>query len=147
MIMMRSRFLSSLLASFVALPMVTGTVYAAGNAEKPKPEELDWTFAGPLGYYDQAQLQRGFQVYREVCAACHGLSLVAFRNLAEPGALGYSEDQVKTLASEYTVVDGPNDVGDMFERPAIPSDRFPSPYENKQQAMAANGGLTLLTSH
>jgi ubiquinol-cytochrome c reductase cytochrome c1 subunit len=102
-----------------------------------KPEQMDWSFAGPFGKYDKAQLQRGFKVYKEVCSACHSLKLVAFRTLEE---LGYSEAQVKTLAAEYTIPDGPNDAGDMFERPGIPSDYFPSPFPNEQAAAAANGG-------
>lgn len=105
-----------------------------------KPELLSWSFAGVFGRYDPAQLQRGFQVYREVCASCHGLKYVAFRNLGEPGGLGYSQAQVATLAAEYQIVAGPNDEGDMFERPGIPADRFPSPFPNDQAAAVANGG-------
>ena len=105
-----------------------------------KPNNYEWTFSGPLGHYDKAQLQRGFQVYREVCSSCHSLKLVTFRNLAEHGGPGYSADLVKALAAEYTVTDGPNDEGDMFERPAIPSDRFPSPFANAQAAKASNNG-------
>ena len=94
-------------------------------------------FAGPFGHYDSAQLQRGLKVYKEVCAACHSMDLVAFRSLAD---LGYSEAQVKAFAAEYTVQDGPNAEGEMFERPAIPSDHFPSPYPNREAAAAANNG-------
>lgn len=102
-----------------------------------KPTQESWSFAGPFGNYDKGQLQRGLKVYKEVCAACHSMHLVAFRTLEE---LGYSEAQVKTLAAEYTVQDGPNDDGDMFERPGIPSDYFPSPFPNVQAAAANNGG-------
>ena len=102
-----------------------------------KPTEEDWTFAGPFGTYDRAQLQRGLKVYKEVCSACHSMELVAFRSL---GALGYSDAQVRALAAEYTVQDGPNADGDMFERPAIASDRFPSPFPNVAAAAAANNG-------
>lgn len=109
-------------------------------AESIAPPGVSWSFAGPFGTYDRAQLQRGFKVYREVCAGCHGLSRVAFRNLAEPGGPGFSEDQVKALAAEYQVKDGPNDAGDYFERAGIPSDRFPSPFPNEQAARASNGG-------
>ncbi len=101
------------------------------------PHELSWSFEGPFGTYDKGQIQRGFKVYREVCAACHSMSLVAFRMLEH---LGYSEEQVKAVAAEYTVTDGPNGDGDMFERPAIPSDYFPSPFPNTQAAAASNGG-------
>jgi ubiquinol-cytochrome c reductase cytochrome c1 subunit len=101
------------------------------------PVEEDWSFAGPFGTYDRAQLQRGLKVYKEVCSACHSMNLVAFRTLE---ALGYSEAQVKAFAAEYTVQDGPNADGEMFERPAIPSDHFPSPFPNVAAAAAANNG-------
>ncbi|UVK40949.1 cytochrome c1 [Mesorhizobium sp. AR10] len=115
----------------------------AHNAAAPthfpihEPKEMDWSFAGPFGTYDKAQLQRGLKVYKEVCAACHSMNLVAFRTLED---LGYSEAQVKALSAEYTVQDGPNDAGDMFERPGKPSDHFPAPFPNEQAAAAANGG-------
>ncbi|MFP1632299.1 cytochrome c1 [Zhengella sp. ZM62] len=102
-----------------------------------KPAYMDWSFAGPFGHYDKGQLQRGLKVYKEVCAACHGLKRVAFRNLED---LGYSEEQVKAFAAEYEVEDGPNSDGEMFTRPAIPSDTFPSPFPNDQAAAAANNG-------
>jgi ubiquinol-cytochrome c reductase cytochrome c1 subunit len=102
-----------------------------------KPHEMDWSFAGPFGTYDKGQLQRGFKVYREVCSACHSMNLVPFRTLE---GLGYSEAQVKTIAAEYTVMDGPNADGEMFERPGLPSDHFPSPFPNEEAAAAANGG-------
>ncbi|HEV7251581.1 MAG TPA: cytochrome c1 [Mesorhizobium sp.] len=103
-----------------------------------KPPSIMWSFGGPFGTFDKGQLQRGLKVYREVCAACHGLEYVAFRTLEE--ALGYSEGQVRALAAEYTVQEGPNADGEMFERPAIPSDYFPSPYPNVEAAAAANNG-------
>ncbi|WP_036242322.1 cytochrome c1 [Mesorhizobium sp. STM 4661] len=101
------------------------------------PKEMDWSFAGPFGTYDKAQLQRGLKVYKEVCAACHSMNLVAFRTLED---LGYSEAQIKTLSAGYTINDGPNDAGDMFDRPGKPSDYFPSPFPNEEAAAAANGG-------
>jgi ubiquinol-cytochrome c reductase cytochrome c1 subunit len=100
-------------------------------------QEMDWSFSGPFGTYDKAQLQRGLQVYKEVCSACHSLDMVAFRTLE---GLGYSEAQVKAFAAEYTIQDGPNDDGDMFDRPGKPSDYFPSPFPNEQAAAASNGG-------
>lgn len=111
---------------------------AGGHVEKPP--RMEWTFAGPFGFYDDAQLQRGFKVFREVCAACHSMKKLSFRNLAEPGGPGFTEEQVKALAAEYTVQDGPNEAGEMFERPGRPSDRFPSPFPNEQAARAAMGG-------
>jgi ubiquinol-cytochrome c reductase cytochrome c1 subunit len=101
------------------------------------PKHVDWSFAGPFGHYDKGQLQRGLKVYTEVCAACHSMRLVSFRTLED---LGYSEAQVKALAANYEVQDGPNDDGEMFTRPAVPSDAFPSPYPNSQAAAAANNG-------
>ena len=116
---------------------------AAHNAAEPthfpihKPVEQSWTFAGPFGYYDKAQLQRGLKVYKEVCSACHSMNLVPFRQLAD---LGYSEEQVKAFAAEYEVQDGPNDAGDMFTRKALPADHFVSPFPNVAAAAAANNG-------
>lgn len=112
--------------------------FAAGDVEHPPRQS--WTFSGPFGTFDKAQLQRGFKVYREVCAACHGLEKVSFRNLSEPGGPGFTEGQVKALAAEYKVKDGPNEQGEMFERPARPADRFPKPFPNAEAAKAANGG-------
>ncbi len=111
---------------------------AAGNTAHPPAQK--WSFSGPFGTYDRAQLQRGFKVYKEVCAACHSLNLVAFRTLSQPGGPGFSEGQVKTLAAEYKVKDGPNDQGEMFERPARPADRFPRVFANDEAAKVANGG-------
>lgn len=101
------------------------------------PKHVHWSFGGPFGHWDVGQLQRGLKVYKEVCSACHSLNLVAFRNLE---ALGYSEDQVKAFASEYTVTDGPNAEGEMFERAAVPADRFPAPFPNEEAAAYANNG-------
>ncbi len=101
------------------------------------PREVDWSFAGPFGHYDRGQLQRGLKVFAEVCSACHSMSLVPFRTLE---ALGYSPEQVKAFAANYQVTDGPNDVGDMFDRNAVPSDHFPSPFPNDQAAAASNNG-------
>jgi ubiquinol-cytochrome c reductase cytochrome c1 subunit len=113
---------------------------AASSHETPFPPRLDWSFAGFFGKYDPAQLQRGFQVFREVCANCHSAKKLAFRNLGEPGGPGFSEAQIKALAEQYKVKDGPNDNGDMFERPARPSDYWPSPFPNDNAARVANGG-------
>jgi ubiquinol-cytochrome c reductase cytochrome c1 subunit len=121
-----------------ALLGLSAPALAAG--ETPVPPQLKWTFQGPFGKFDRAQLQRGFKVYREVCASCHSLSYVSFRNLSQPGGPEFSEAQVKALAAEYKVQDGPNDAGDMFERPGRAADRFPSPFANEQAAAAANGG-------
>lgn len=133
------------LAVPMALALFAGTASAAEDGETPhyplkKPNHYEWSFSGPLGHYDKEQLQRGFQVYREVCSSCHSLNLVSFRNLAEHGGPGFSEDVVRALAAEYQVTDGPNEEGDMFERPGIPSDRFPAPFPNEEAAKASNNG-------
>lgn len=113
------------------------------NAAEPthfpihKPIEESWSFSGPFGTYDKAQLQRGLKVYKEVCSACHSMDLVAFRTLED---LGYTEAQVKALAAEYEVEDGPNADGEMFTRKATPNDHFPAPFPNVAAAAAANNG-------
>ncbi len=109
--------------------------------EQPNPPRQAWSFHGPFGRFDRAQLQRGFQVYHEVCSNCHSLALVAFRNLADPGGPGFSEAQVKALAATYKIKDGPNDAGEMFERPGRPSDYFPWNFANEQAAKAALGAV------
>lgn len=118
--------------------MVTPLTNKAQAAEEaPTPPQVAWSFDGITGTYDKAALQRGFQVYKEVCAACHAMDRLSYRNLS---ALGYNEDQIKAIAAEYTVTDGPNDEGEMFERAARPSDRFKSPFPNVQAARYANNG-------
>ena len=124
-----------LMVGALMIAPLSNKAVAAENAAEPQHHE--WSFDGMTGTYDKAALQRGFQVYKEVCAACHSMNLISYRNLT---ALGYSEDQVKAIAAEYTVMDGPNDEGDMFERPARPSDRFKSPYDNVKAARYANNG-------
>ena len=104
------------------------------------PELEPWSFAGIFGKYDTAQLQRGYQVYKEVCSACHSMHLLSFRNLAEEGGPHFTEAQAQAVAASYQVQDGPNDAGDMFERPGRLSDRFPSPFPNPEAAAAANNG-------
>lgn len=122
----------------LAATLVSAPVFAAGGTEHPPGQK--WSFSGPFGTFDRAQLQRGFKVYREVCASCHSLKLVSFRNLSQEGGPGFTEGQVKALAAEYKIKDGPNEAGDMFERPGRPADRFPSPFPNDETAKAANGG-------
>ncbi|MDX2082742.1 MAG: cytochrome c1 [Rickettsiales bacterium] len=101
------------------------------------PKQMKWEFDGFFGRFDRASAQRGFQVYKEVCSACHSLKLFSYRNLTE---IGFSEAEVKQIAKEYSVSDGPNDDGEMFEREALPSDKFAGPYANEQAARSANGG-------
>ncbi|MFP4313569.1 MAG: cytochrome c1 [Alphaproteobacteria bacterium] len=132
-------------AALSAISFAPVSSYAAG--EGPKPPEQDWSFDGMFGTYDRAAMQRGLKVYRQVCAACHGMKHLAYRNLT---MLGYTENQVKNIAAEYMVMDGPDEEGEMFERPALPSDHFVSPYANDNQAKATNNGalppdLSLIT--
>jgi cytochrome c1 len=129
---------SSLLASVFVSSLVTDTAMAAGDAKQYAAQE--WSFSGPLGKYDRNALRRGFQVYKEVCASCHGLEQVAYRNLSQEGGPEFSEAEVVAIARDYMVVDGPDDYGDMFDREALPKDRFVSPYPNQKAARAANGG-------
>ncbi len=131
---------STVIALMVAGGLFVGSVQNARAAEEATPPSQSWSFAGPFGKYDRGSLQRGLKVYKEVCANCHSLSYIAFRNLGDPGGPGYSEAQVKAFAAEYKVKDGPNDQGDMFERPGRPADYFPPPFPNDQAARAANGG-------
>ena len=134
--MMIKRFPLSVPALALAglLVFASGPALAAAGA---KPEARDWSFHGMFGTYDRGALQRGFQIYREVCAACHSLSLVAYRNLT---GIGLSEDQIKAVAAEYEVTDGPNEEGEMYSRPAKPSDRFVAPFANDNAARASNNG-------
>jgi ubiquinol-cytochrome c reductase cytochrome b/c1 subunit len=124
----------------VAGALFAGSTQSARAEQQDTPPSLRWSFAGPFGKYDRGSLQRGLKIYKEVCSNCHGLSYIAFRNLADPGGPGYSAAQAAAFASEYKIKDGPNDQGEMFERPGRPADYFPSPFANEQAARVANGG-------
>jgi ubiquinol-cytochrome c reductase cytochrome b/c1 subunit len=124
----------------VAGALFAGSTQSALAEQQDTPPSLKWSFAGPFGKYDRGSLQRGLKIYKEVCSNCHGLSYIAFRNLADPGGPGYSAAQAAAFASEYKIKDGPNDQGEMFERPGRPADYFPSPFPNEQAARVANGG-------
>tara|TARA_Y100000992_G_scaffold89891_1_gene57914 strand:+ start:242 stop:1027 length:786 start_codon:yes stop_codon:yes gene_type:complete len=116
------------------------TFNSVRSEEKVKLLKVDWSFKGVTGKFDRASLQRGYQVYTEVCASCHSMNLVSYRNLGEPGGPEFSVEQVKAIAANFEVEDGPNSDGEMFTRPGRPSDKFVSPYPNVQAATAANGG-------
>lgn len=144
-------------AALLAGLALAGAADAATSTTKPLKHN-HWHFSGPFGTYDQEALQRGFQVYRQVCASCHGLDQLSFRHLGDKGGPYYLDKCptsfgegidcsnptenpiIKGLAAEYQVTDGPDDSGDMYERPGAPSDKFPSPYRNEQQARLANAG-------
>ena len=102
--------------------------------------KVDWTFKSFFGKFDRASLQRGYQVYNEVCASCHSVKYLSYRNLAEKGGPEFSEDEAKAIASNFEVTDGPDSTGEMFTRPARLSDKFVMPYANEEEAKAANGG-------
>ncbi len=127
-------------AATPATPQATTSATSAPAASSAEETELTpqyWPQKGVFGTYDKAALQRGFQVYKEVCSACHAMKFVYYRNLQE---LGYTEDQVKAIAAQSTVTDGPDDNGNMFDRPARPSDHFKSPFANDKASRASNGG-------
>ncbi len=126
--------------AILSLIFLSITFNHAKSEEKTKLLEVDWSFKGITGKFDRSSLQRGYQVYTEVCASCHSMNLVSYRNLGEPGGPEFSVDQVKAIAANFEVEDGPNADGEMFTRPARPSDKFVSPYPNVQAATAANGG-------
>ena len=131
----------------LGLAAATATPAIAAGGETPPLANVPFSFKGPFGMYDRAAVQRGFQVYREVCAACHGVKYLAFRNLIDAG---FPEEQARAIAAEYIVVDGPDDFGEMYERPGRLSDRIPSPFPNAEAAKAANNGaypvdLSLIT--
>ena len=121
---------------FFLLFFYTSNLFAAESSTKSLPQH-EWSFEGITGTFDRGALQRGYQVYSEVCSVCHSMKLLYYRDLID---IGFSEDQVKAIASEFTVIDGPNDEGEMFERDARPADRFVSPYLNDNEARANNNG-------
>ena len=118
-----------------ALALATVTTVSAQEIEPPKQQA--WSFYGAFGTYDRASLQRGFQVYREVCAACHSMSLVAYHDL---DGIGYTPDEIKAIAASVSVPDDPDDTGEVKDRPGRPSDRFKAPFANDKAAQAANNG-------
>ena len=110
------------------------------SAEKVKYLKTDWSFKGLFGKFDRGALQRGYQVYTEVCASCHSMKYLSYRNLAEKGGPEFSEAEAKVIAASFEVTDGPNADGEMFIRPGKLSDKFVMPYDNVEAATAANGG-------
>jgi len=127
------KFFITIFFSFICF-----NLYAAGDAAKPL--KVDWSFNGLFGKFDRSQLQRGFQVYKEVCASCHSMQYLSYRNLGEKGGPEFSDAEVKAIAAGYQIKDGPNEEGEMFERAGLPKDKFKSPYPNEKAARAVNGG-------
>jgi len=122
--------------ALVAAAVAVLFIAAEPHEEVHIPKE-EWSFTGFFGKFDQAQVKRGFQVYHDVCSACHSMNLMSYRNLEQ---IGFSADEVKAIAAGVQVQDGPNDAGEMFERPGKASDTFKAPFPNEQAARAANNG-------
>ena len=122
----------------IFITCVSNSVYS----EEKKVEFIknDWSFEGVFGVFDRASLQRGYQVYQEVCSGCHSVQHLSYRNLSEEGGPEFSLEEAKAIAAQFEVIDGPNEDGEMFTRPARLSDKFASPFPNVKAAAAANGG-------
>ena len=135
---MKSYSLKAILLIASILLASTAKLYSAsGEAD---PIKVDWSFKGVTGKFDRASLQRGFQVYKEVCSSCHSMQYLSYRNLGEPGGPEFSEQEVKAIAASVEITDGPDDQGEMFTRPGRPADKFKNPYPNVKASIAANGG-------
>ena len=134
--MMKKKFRLLIYFSLISLLCSTKLI----SAEAVDPIKIDWSFKGYTGKFDRASLQRGFQVYKEVCSSCHSMQYLSYRNLGEPGGPEFTEAEVKAIAASFEVTDGPDSQGEMFTRPGRPSDKFVNPYPNVQAAAAANGG-------
>lgn len=129
------KFVHYSLIAVASLLLSAPAAFSAGDA--PKAPQQEWSWEGVFGTFDRAAAQRGYQVYREVCASCHAMKYVSFRHLKD---IGFSEAELKTIAAEYTYKDGPDADGEMFERPGKLFDYMPNPYENDNQARATNNG-------
>jgi ubiquinol-cytochrome c reductase cytochrome c1 subunit len=123
--------------AFIAGAAFTLAAVTASAQEIPEPAKQDWSFYGAFGTYDRAALQRGFQVYREVCAACHSMNLLAYHDL---DGIGYKLPDIKAIAASVSVPDEPDDTGEIKDRPGRPSDHFKAPFANEKAAQAANNG-------
>ena len=126
--------------TLLVLAIITLSIKPSISAEATKPLKVDWSFKGLTGKFDRASLQRGYQVYKEVCSSCHSMKYLSYRNLGEKGGPEFTLDEVKAIAASFEVQDGPDSQGEMFIRPGRPSDKFVSPYPNMNASMAANGG-------
>tara|TARA_B100000282_G_scaffold282200_1_gene244803 strand:- start:2395 stop:3174 length:780 start_codon:yes stop_codon:yes gene_type:complete len=125
---------------FLITSLVFGLSVKSNSAEKIEYLTTDWSFKGLFGKFDRGALQRGYQVYTEVCSSCHSMKYLSYRNLAEKGGPEFSIAEAKAIAASFEVTDGPNDDGEMFTRPGKLSDKFVMPYDNVKAAQAANGG-------
>ena len=139
--------LKTLAIAAASLVLSLGAVHAE---TQKTAKDVSFSFEWPFGHFDREQLQRGYKVYKEVCSNCHSMQYMSFRNLSQKGGPEFSDEQVKALAATFTVKDGPDGQGEMFDRPGLPSDHFPSPFPNEQASRAANNGayppdLSLIT--
>ena len=132
--------MKNFLRIFLITSLVFGISVKSNSAEKIEYLTTDWSFKGLFGKFDRAALQRGYQVYTEVCSSCHSMKYLSYRNLAEEGGPEFSIAEAKAIAASFEVTDGPNDDGEMFTRPGKLSDKFVMPYDNIKAAQAANGG-------
>jgi len=138
--------LRAIIAALFCLTAAGAVAAAPGGGKEPK--DHDWSFEGPFGVFDRAAMQRGYQVYRQVCSACHSMDFMYFRMLGQEGGPFYDPENpnpndnpvVRALSAEFQIQDGPDEFGDMFMREGRPADRFPAPYANDNMARAANGG-------
>tara|TARA_Y200000002_G_scaffold314990_1_gene272961 strand:- start:1067 stop:1855 length:789 start_codon:yes stop_codon:yes gene_type:complete len=125
---------------FIVSLLLASSVKSFSAGEGNAPIKVDWSFKGITGKFDRASLQRGFQVYKEVCSSCHSMQYLSYRNLGEPGGPEFSEQEVKAISASVVITDGPDDQGEMFDRPGRPADKFKSPDPNVKASIAANGG-------
>ena len=132
--------MKNLLKTSSIIILFVGFSFSSYSAEKVEYLKTDWSFKGLFGKFDRGSLQRGYQVYTEVCSSCHSMKYLSYRNLAEKGGPEFTEAQAKSIAASFEVTDGPNTDGEMFTRPGKLSDKFVMPYENVKAAQAANGG-------
>ena len=132
--------MKNFLRIFLITSLVFGLSVKSNSAEKIEYLTTDWSFKGLFGKFDRGALQRGYQVYTEVCSSCHSMKYLSYRNLAEKGGPEFSIAEAKAIAASFEVTDGPNDDGEMFTRPGKLSDKFVMPYDNIKAAQAANGG-------
>ena len=138
--MNKNKTLKLLIFSFLII-FSSGKVYSASK----ELLKVDWSFTGLTGTFDRSSLQRGYQVYKEVCSSCHSMKYLSYRNLGQKGGPEFSLEEVKAIAASYEIEDGPNSEGEMFSRPGRPSDHFKNPYPNDNAAIAANGGASTLS--
>ena len=132
--------MKNFLRIFLITSLVFGISVKSNSAEKIEYLTTDWSFKGLFGKFDRGALQRGYQVYTEVCSSCHSMKYLSYRNLAEKGGPEFSIAEAKAIAASFEVTDGPNDDGEMFTRQGKLSDKFVMPYDNIKAAQAANGG-------